>query len=238
MSFSFDDLNTNTGGGLKGPFINWKSKTTDSGPGQSWNLTSKDDNDQRVVSDITAAFQSGVVFNYNTIKLGWEKWAPMGEVGETVWAPGLNLAAFPRPEETKRRNEMGRDVFLWQKTFSIRIAITPDQAGTWNQASFGSMLAFEAFIEQLKAAGPQHPGKLPLVRFTNVREDFGGAKVPVLEIADWKDAPACLKEEIAAVAALNTAAPVAQSQPVAQPVAVTLPPAAATPEVAAAASMF
>ena len=236
MSFSFDDLNTNTGGGIKGPFINWKSKTTDAGPGQTWMLASKDEDGNKTLTDITASFQSGVVFDYNTIKLGWEKWAPMGEVGETVWAPGLNLAAFPRPEETKRRNEMGRDVFLWQKTFSVRVAITPEKTGTWNQASFGSMLAFEKFIEQLKVAGPQHRGKLPLVQFTGVTEEFGGAKVPTLTITDWKDAPACLKEEIPVAATINTGAPVAQPEPTAPVVAT--PPPPATPEVAAAASAF
>ena len=237
MSFNFNDLNTNLGGGLQGPFINWKSRTTDAGPGQTFTLTSKDGNDNRVVSDITAQFQSGVVFDYNTIKLGWEKWAPMGQVGDAVWAPTLNLAAFPRPSDDKRRNEMGRDVYLWQKTFKIRIAITPDEAGTWNQASFGAMLAFEAFCEQLKAAGPQHTGKLPLVRFTSVREEFGDAKVPTLEIVDWKDAPACLKEDISAAAALNTGASVgAQSAPA--PAPTPEPAAPMTPEVAAAASAF
>ena len=203
--FDFNSLNTNAGrSGLQGPFINWQSKAGQNAPAESWGLRSKDDNNHPRFDNITENFQRGVVFDYNTIKLGWEKWAPMGQLSPVKWAPGLSLQAFPRPDDNKRQNEMGRETFVWQKTFAIRIAISPDVAGTWNQSAFGAMLGFEHFVEQLKTAGPQHPGKLPLVQFTGVAEDFGGAKVPTLTIVDWKDAPTCLRQEIAAAQAINT----------------------------------
>lgn len=232
MSFDFNDLNTNAGGGgLQGPFINWQAKAGQHAQGQNWTLRSKDGDNATHVDIITDRFQAGVVFDFHTIKLGWEKWAPMGQQNQVAWAPTLNLSAFPRPDETKRTNEMGRDVFTWQKIFSIRVAVRPDLAGTWVQSAFGAVLGFEGFIDGLKQQGPQHPGKLPLVRMTGVRDDFGGAKVPVLEIVDWKDSPACLKQDTGA-AAINTgpaAAPVQQPAP-AQPAPAAAAPAAAVPE--------
>lgn len=220
--FDFNDLNTNAGGGgLQGPFIGWQSKVTANAPAENWTLRGKTDDNQPTFSLITEQFRAGVIFDYNTLKLGWERHAPMGTMGTTNWAPGLNLEAFPRPDDTKRMNDMGREVFNWQKTFAIRIAVQPELAGTWNQSAFGAMLGFERFVDQLKAAGPQHPGKLPLVQFTGVEEDFGGAKVPVLTIVDWKDAPDCLKQKIAAATQINTgqAAPVAGAAAPAAPVA-------------------
>lgn len=237
MSFDFTALNTRAGGsGLQGPFINWQSRTGERAQGQTWTLTSMIDNNERVTADITENFKAGVIFDYNSIKLGWEKWAPLGQQSEVVWAPGFDLQKFPRPEDTKRKNEMGRDVFLWQKTFAIRIALNATTAGTWNQASFGAMRGFEIFVEALKAQGPQHPGMLPLVQFTGIEEEYGGAKVPVLSIGDWRAAPDCLKTDTGA-AAINTgaptapapAAPVAQPAPQPAPVAVEPAPAPAAP---------
>lgn len=234
MSFDFNDLNTNAGGsGLQGPFINWQAKAGQHAQGQNWTLRSKDADNSSRVDIITDRFTAGVVFDFHTIKLGWEKWAPMGQQNDVVWAPTLNLAAFPRPDDSKRNNEMGRSVFTWQKIFSVRVAIRPDLAGTWVQSAFGAVLGFEGFIDALKQQGPQHPGKLPLVRMTGVRDDFGGAKVPVLEIADWKDSPACLKQDTGA-GAINTGPASALAQPVqqapAQPQAAPAQPAAAVPE--------
>lgn len=221
--FDFNTLNTNAGGsGLQGPFIGWQSKVTANAPAENWTLRGKTDDNQPTFTLITDNFRAGVIFDYNTLKLGWEKHAPMGTVGESKWAPTPNLEAFPRPDDTKRTNDMGRDVFNWQKTFAIRIAVQPDLAATWNQSAFGAMLGFEGFVEQLKSAGPQHPGKLPLVQFTGVREDFGGAKVPILTIADWKDAPDCLRQPVAVAATVNTA-------PAAQATAQPAQPAAAAP---------
>lgn len=196
--FNFSDLNTNAGGGLQGPFINWQARAGQHAPAETWTLRAKDDAGATTVHNVTEQFQNGVVFDYNTIKLGWEKWAPMGQQSTTVWAPTPNLAAFPRPDESKRTNEMGREVFNWGKAFAVRIAVSPKTAATWNQNAFGAALGFERFVDQLKVAGPQHPGKLPLVKFTGVTEGYGGAKVPTLTIADWKDAPDCLREQVAA----------------------------------------
>lgn len=235
MSFDFNSLNsTAAGGGLQGPFINWQARAGEHAPGQNWILRSKGDDNATRIDVISDSFKAGVVFDYNTIKLGWEKWAPLGQQNDVQWAPTMNLEAFPRPTMDKRANEMGRETFLWQKIFAIRVAITPDLAGTWNSSQFGSTVAFDAFVDDLKAQGPQHVGKLPLVQWTGaVREDFGGAKVPVLQIADWKDAPACLKQDTGA-AQIQTGP--ATPAPAAAPVAAQPAPAPA-PAPAAASSI-
>jgi hypothetical protein len=234
MSFDFNNLSANAGSdGIIGPFINWQAKAGQHASPQTWTLRQKTDDNETVVSNITDNFKAGVVFDYNTIKLGWEKWAPMGQRNEIAWAPTPNLQAFQRPSNDKRTNEMGRQVFVWQKVFTIRVAVAPDLAGSWHQSSFGAMCAFEAFIEQLKVAGPQHPGKLPLVQFAGVQEAYGGSSEPVLAIADWKDAPACLKQDMPGVSAMN-AGPATQA-PAPQPAAVTpLPTTPATPAATAA----
>lgn len=233
----FDELNTNVGGGLQGPFINWQSKIGKHAPAENWTLRSKDDDNTTSVALITSNFEQGVVFDYNTIKLGWEKWAPMGQQTDTKWSPTLNLAAFPRPSDEKRMNEMGKEVFYWQKTFAIRIAIGGGVAATWNQSAFGAMLAFEGFVEQLKASGAQHPGKLPLVKHTGVRDEYGGSRVPVLQIVDWIEAPDCLRQQVSAAQAINTAPTVAPTPAVEAPAPAAAPtpasaPAAAVPEAA------
>lgn len=215
MTFDFNNLSANAGSdGIVGPFINWQAKTGEHAAGKTWTMRTKDDSNATTVHNITDQFSAGVVFDYNTIKLGWEKWAPMGQRNETVWAPTPNLSQFKRPSDDKRNNEMGRSVFLWQKVFAIRVAVTPATAGSWYQSSFGAMSAFEAFVDLLKVAGPQHPGKLPLVRFTGVREGYGGSIVPVLEIADWKDAPDCLRQEIAGIAQMDAGAATPAPTPV------------------------
>lgn len=227
MSFDFNDLNANGGGdGIPGPFINWQSRRGDHADPQTWTIRIKHNETETEVRDITEYFKAGVVFDYNTIKLGWEKWAPMGERNEVQWAPTPNLQAFKRPSDDKRTNEMGRSVFVWGKVFAIRVAVTPDLAGSWYQSAVGAMAGFESFIEQLKVAGPQHPGKLPLVQFSGVTKGFGDSTVPTLTIADWKDAPACLKQEIAGVASMNAGpAETPAPQPAPQPTATTPPPA-------------
>lgn len=232
MSFDFNDLNANAGGdGIPGPFINWQSRRGDHAAPQTWTIRIKHNESETEVRDITENFKSGVLFDYNTLKLGWEKWAPIGERNEVSWAPTPNLQAFPRPSNDKRTNGLGSSVFVWQKVFAIRVAVTPDLAGSWYQSAVGAMAAFEDFINQLKASGPQHPGKLPLVQFAGVTPGYGDSVVPSLKIVDWKDAPACLKQEIAGVAAMNTGPaqqPTQQAAPAPQP-AQTPQPAGALP---------
>ncbi|MGB1266175.1 MAG: hypothetical protein ACPG6L_10655 [Nereida ignava] len=222
MSFDFNDLNANAGGdGIPGPFINWQSRRGDHAAAQTWTIRIKHNEDETEVRDITDFFKAGVIFDYNTIKLGWEKWAPIGERNEVSWAPTPNLQAYPRPSMDKRTNGLGNNVFVWQKVFAIRIAVSADLAGSWCQSQVGSMTAFEGFIEQLKVAGPQHPGKLPLVKFEGVLPGYGDSVSPNLKIADWKDAPACLKQEIAAASTVNAGPATAPTQPAA---ATTPPP--------------
>lgn len=197
MSFDFNDLSANAGSdGIVGPFINWQAKAGQHAQGKTWTLRVKSEENGSQVHDITENFKNGVIFDYNTIRLGWEEWAPMGQRPNVQWAPTPNLSAFPRPTDTKRTNEMGRQVFVWQKVFAIRVAVTPEQAGSWYQSAFGAMSGFEAFIEQLKVSGPQHVGMLPLVKFTGVTEGYGGAPIPTLTIADWRTAPKCLKQDL------------------------------------------
>lgn len=217
MSFDFNNLSANAGSdGIVGPFINWQAKTGQHAQGQTWTIRIRMDDNSSRVDDITENFKEGVVLDYESIKLGWEKWAPMGQRNERSWAPTPNLETFPRPSNDKRMNEMGREVFFWQKVFAVRTAVRQNLAGSWFQSSSGAMTAFEAFIEQLKASGPQHPGKLPKVRFEGVVEGYGGALVPQLRIVNWLDRPACLTQELPGVAAMSTGAPVAQAQPALQ----------------------
>lgn len=225
--FNFDELNSiAAGGGLPGPFINWQVRTGTHAPAETWALLAKGDDQSKQYTDITPNMASGVVFDYNTIKIGWEKWAPMGQPNEIQWAPTMNLELFPRPSADKRQNEMGREVFIWQKIFAIRIAITPDLAGTWSTSQFSSTIAFDDWVLALKAEGRQHPGKLPLVQFTGVRDDFGGSRVPILTITDWKDAPDCLRQDTG-VSAINTGpqltAPAAPAAPAPAPAAPAAP---------------
>ena len=228
----FDELNTNAGGGdgFPGPYINWQTRRGDHAEACTWLLRSKDANGETSYHDLTPNFESGVVFDYHTIKLGWEKHAPMGRPREVKWAPTLDLSAFPRPSDEKRQNDMGKSVFVWQKTFGIRIAIGGGQVATWNQSAFGAMLGFESWCGDLKAQGPQHIGKLPVVQFTGYSEEYGGAKSPTLVISDWIDAPDCLRQSTGAES-INTGA----AEPAPQKAATT-PPPAATPATSAVAS--
>lgn len=213
MSFDFNDLDATAGGdGIPGPFINWQSRRGEKADAQTWTIRIKHNETETEVRDITENFRNGVIFDYNTIKLGWEKFAPIGERNEVSWAPTPNLKTFPRPTQDKRTNGLGSNVFVWSKVFAIRIAVTPELAGSWYQSAVGAMGGFEHFIEQLKVAGPQHPGKLPLVKFDGVAPGYGDSIQPVLTIADWRDAPACLKQEIAAVAGMD-AGPATQPAP-------------------------
>ena len=236
MSFASNIMNADMGsdsGGLSGPFLDYKS----SGSAlhgikpMGWALREKDEAGNATVTDRTDDLTKGVVLDLDTLKFGWEKDNPTGGPSRE-WAPDLNLAAFPRPDNSTRvHQKTGKNVPAWSEVFAIRVGLPDGTAATWSQCSFGTWQAMKAIIANVQAEFTANAGKLPVVAVTDHVQDYG-SNIPTMPVLRWVDRPAFLGD---APNPVNM-----ETQPIAETpkAAATPPPAAATPEVAAAASAF
>ena len=98
------DIDTGTSGsGSSGPYINWHSKESNDGviPGRSFSL--RDQGERKIFK----GFESGVVFDIDNMKLGWQhSTGVQGVSPEWQWNPSLNQYT-PQPSAD------------WKKGFSI-----------------------------------------------------------------------------------------------------------------------
>lgn len=207
-------------GGAQGPFIQWfaSGSMKKSVNPKSWAIREKAEGDDTAIYTITPCWDSGVVWDMDSLKLGYTgDDGAIGRAPTKVWAPTLDLVAFPAPDERKKQS--GGD--YWQKTVSVRMAIGGGKAATWEQAGFSAFNAFERLAPMLQSTYQE--GKHPQIRQIGVEtvpsKNGNSAEVPILEIVGWMDKPECLK---AAPPTINTG-----STEAAAPAPATPPPAAA-----------
>jgi hypothetical protein len=210
-----------TEGGAKGPWISFTAKgsATHGLRPESWKLRTKTEN-----GSTTAAFppmtESGVVLDIyaqgghlqGTLKLGHMK------DGETMperrWWPSA-LHSQARPDESK--SEGGG--FAWRNALSVRVATSPTETATWEDAGWGVYLGFSNAIKNLINPGfAANIGKCPMIRCIGYVKQGSGQKatsIPQFEIVKWVDRPACLVEDAPQIAlAPAPVAPPAPPQPV------------------------
>jgi hypothetical protein len=165
------------------------------------------------------AFETGVVFDLDSLKLGYvaDDGGP-GRAPSKQWAPTPNLRAFPNPEPNRKRPTGGD---YWSKILSIRVALSKTQAATWEQSGFGPMDAFTRVAGQIKAQWAEHSqnGKLlPLIKQTGVdtipSKKGNPSHVPILEVVKWVPRPQCLTAD---APAFETAEPSPAPQPARAP---------------------
>jgi hypothetical protein len=218
MTFTIDT--GSAGGGAQGPWLQWfASGSAAKGVApKTWVIRDKADGEDPTFTP-TDAFTRGVVFDLDTLKLGYmgDDGGP-GQAPSKVWAPTLSLSAFPRPDDRKKLTGAP----FWSEMMSVRCAVSKSEAATWEQSGFS---AFEGFSRLAKAisAGYQD-GKHPVVVQTGVETIKGKkgqpAQVPILAIKAWVPKPDILKAD----------APVIETEPAPPPKAAPKP----APQMAAA----
>lgn len=169
--------------GSEGPWLQWSARGTQDGqiPPKSFFIRDEDGK-----TAFTGFSDAGVILDIEKMETGW--CYSSGAVGEApVWKMNPDITAFqPSPGEEYKRG------------FKMRVAIGGGKTAAWGQSGAGAWNAFVALVPDL--AKQPAPGKLPLVRMTDViHEQFrrGSTQTPVLTIVDWVDRPDCLKKTIA-----------------------------------------
>lgn len=198
------DFDTDAEGGSRGPWVSWFSAgSVKKRVGEaSWALRDKDDADNVVYTPVTA-FNSGVVFDLDSLRLGYiADDGAKGQAPSKAWAPDRNLKTFPNPEPNKK-NAMGGD--FWRKALSIRVALSKTQAATWEQSGFAAFEAFNRLGKLIKAeydVKGGNRGLLPVVKQTGVEtipsRKGQDSNVPLLTIVRWVERPECLRNDSAA----------------------------------------
>jgi hypothetical protein len=220
---------TNSNEGTLGPWMTWSSNgSAQKGfPPKSWVMrgTENDQKFERVIE----GFANPCVFDLDTLKLGWEKDGAAGQAPERRYSSHYSVA-MPRPDESTKPN----GAFAWSNALQVRVAISQEQAVTWEQGSFGAYQAFVALSKKIEAQWDQSQnGKLlPVVQMTDVEVrtlKSGSANIPVLDVIKWVERPAILTDDAPQVAT-NTA-PAQEPAP-----AATTPPPAQTAQPAPAAT--
>lgn len=188
MPFKIDTGDT---GGSLGPWVRWSSEGSARkriAP-ETWVLRSKDENGESYEEAIDG-FVKGCVLDLDTLKLGWEKDGAKGQAPERRWNPSL-AQALPRPDDSKK----AAGGYAWSQALSVRIALSKEEAATWEQGSFGAYQAFTRLARQIEA-DYRDDGTLPYVRQTGIETrqlSNGNTAIPILEIVKWVERPACLK---------------------------------------------
>lgn len=213
------DIDTTDSEGMKGPFLSWTPKgSAEKGfAPRSWVLRDKDAAGNRSET-IVPGFANGCVLDLDDIKLGWERDRPVGGP-ERRWSRSI-AKIDPRPDDSKKDSGS----YAWSKVMAIRVAIGGGKAATWSQSGFAGYDAFMSVMKQAKAEYPNN-GTLPVVQQTGVRKEVfgkGDTYVPELKIVNWVPRPACLAQQSAGFAAIDTAT----EAPAPQAAAMTPPPAA------------
>lgn len=200
MGFDIDSGAT----GSVGPFLVWTPRGTQEGdiPGRQFYIRDKDAG--KVLA--TEMLQRGVVFDFATLKTGWQESGGIKGVAPN-WKWGDSPARLPaNPGEG------------WKKGFSIRVALPNKQAVTWEQAGTA---VFDALVTLAKGVDLPGPDQCPVVRMTgvNVMEfSVGKTVAPVLEVVKYVPRPDSLKEQVQVDAGDSwTAPPAAAAKPAAQP---------------------
>ena len=176
------DIDTGTSGsGSLGPYINWHSKESNDGviPGRSFSL--RDQGERKIFK----GFESGVVFDIDNMKLGWQhSTGVQGVSPEWQWNPSLNQYA-PQPSAE------------WKKGFSIPIATQKGNTAVWEQAAAGAFQGFENLVPSLRN---REGTKLPVVKidgYETIQGKRGAYNVPKLVVSEWIYRPEALQTEIA-----------------------------------------
>lgn len=176
------DIDTGTSGsGSSGPYINWHSKESNDGviPGRSFSL--RDQGERKIFK----GFESGVVFDIDNMKLGWQhSTGVQGVSPEWQWNPSLKQYA-PQPSAD------------WKKGFSIPIATQKGNTAVWEQAAAGAFQGFENLVPSLRN---REGTKLPVVKidgYETIQGKRGAYNVPKLVVSEWVDRPEALQTEIA-----------------------------------------
>jgi len=196
---------TNQTEGSQGPWMTW----TSNGSAQkgfapkSWIMrgTENDTKFERVIE----GFANPCVFDLDTLKLGWEKDGAAGMAPERVYSSHYSVA-MPRPDESKKPS----GAFTWSNALQVRVAISKEQAVTWEQGSFGAYQAFIGLSKQIEAQWDhsQNGKLLPVVQMTDVETRVlksGSTNIPILTIVKWAERPASLLSDAPAIAS-NVAA--------------------------------
>lgn len=177
--------------GSIGPWLKWYSNgsAVKGHPPACWVLNGKDDNGNQFERQIDLS--GGMVLNFDTLKLGWEREGNRGQGPDRRWNPSLEH--WPdRPSEEKR-NGGG---YVWTRAFEIRVAIGNGQAATWGQAQYASYEAMTKLIEMLQGIQDYPAGMCPLVRVAQVVSEQlpnGSANLPVFELVKFVPLPECLR---------------------------------------------
>lgn len=196
-------------GGSQGPWISFKPKGSAKHglPYKSWVIRSKTDTGSRI-ERFTVMEGRGVVLDIyakggqlcGSLKLGWTK-----SDGETGKAPERRwwqspLRSEPRPDESK--TALGG--YVWRNALHVRVAVTKEQAVTWEDEGWGGYKGFSHLVKQMNAGFAANEGLCPMVRCTGYVDEGSGNSttfVPVFEIIKWVPRPACLAEAAPAIAA-------------------------------------
>jgi hypothetical protein len=220
-------IDTGNEGGSRGPWLTWTSNgSAEKGfAPRSWILRGKDENDEKF-EKVVPAFTTGCVMDLDSLQLGWEKDGAKGQAPERRWNPSISQAT-PRPDDSKNAN--GK--FAWKSALSVRCAIGGGQAATWEQSAYGAYDAFSKVAKQIAAEWPERSqnGKmLPLIKQVGVDAEAltsGNSNKPVLQVVDWVERPACLKDDAPTIATAPAPAP-APVTPTVQPAPASTVPAA------------
>lgn len=215
-------IDTGMDGGSLGPWLRWTSEGSARKrlEPESWSLRSKDAAGNTVETNIPA-FKNGCVMDLDTLKLGWEKENTGGGAPERRWNPSISQST-QRPDESKKAG----GGYMWSNALSVRVAVSRDQAATWEQGGFGSYEAFTRLSKIIMAewAEKSQNGRLlPVVVQSGLEQrklTNGTTSIPILTISKWVERPDCLKADAPKI---ETSAPASEtgltrtSAPVQQP---------------------
>jgi hypothetical protein len=184
------DFDTTEGGGSKGPWVRWTADgSAKKGlPPKSFALRGKDENDASF-ERVFDGFAKGVVVNLDTVQQGWQRDNGHGQAPTREWSKTPT-----RPDDSKTAS--GK--FAWSRMFGCRIAIGGGEMATWEDASWGGYEGFRRLAVQIKEQAPGNPGKCPVVKLTGIEEkrfNGGSSCIPIVQIVQWIDPPACFAED-------------------------------------------
>ena len=184
MSYDFDE-GENSSDAAIGPFINWHARETLDGAIGSRSFSLREAGER---IDITAKLKKGVAFDLDSLRTGWSfSDGSPGVAPEWVWNESPSRFDNKRPED--------RGSESWKKGFSIRAALTKDQAVTWSQAGAGAGAGLVHLMRAVKDDGGE--GETVIAAMSDV-EDIkfkkGGTSAPVFSVKKWADRPECLTE--------------------------------------------
>lgn len=210
---------TNQTEGSLGPWMTWSSNGSAAKgfPPKSWVMRGKDQNDVKF-ENVIEGFANPCVFDLDSLKLGWEKDGAQGQAPDRRYSPHYSQE-MPRPDESKKPN----GAFTWSNCLQVRVAVSQEQAVTWEQGSFGAYQAFVRLAKQIEAQWQENSNNgalLPVVQMTSVEArnlSSGSTNIPVLEIVKWVPRPDVLKGATPSIAANPAPAAAPQPQPAQQP---------------------